>query len=398
MTPGSEKLDPPSRAPRSLRNARSIEDLRGVARARLPRAVFEFFDGGAEDESTLRDNRAAFARWRFVPRMMVGVAAIDTGTEIAGAAARLPIAIAPTGAPGFAWPRADIAIARAAAAYGIPYVLSSSATCSLEDVAREAGGRLWFQPYILRDRPFFDRLVDRAEGAGYEALVLTVDMPAGGNRERDLRNDFGIPFQWTARNVTDFASRPRWALAMLRHGVPTLPNLAGLDRSGPDLSGAASSVGRNYDPDFDWRGFEAIRRRWPRTLFVKGLLHPGDAARAVDLGVNGIVVSNHGGRQLDGAIASFDALPAIVQRVAGRVPVLLDGGIRRGADIVKARALGAAAVMIGRPTLYGVAAAGEAGARQALAILEEELVRTMRLCGTRSMRDIDASLLARTAA
>jgi (S)-mandelate dehydrogenase len=330
--------------------------------------------------------------------MMVGVAAIDTATEIAGAASSLPIVIAPTGAPGFAWPRADIAIARAAAAFRIPCILSSSATCSLEDVAREAGGRLWFQPYILRDRPFFERLIDRAEAAGYEALVLTVDMPAGGNRERDFRNDFGIPFQWTVRNVSDFASRPRWALAMLRHGVPTLPNLAGLDRSGPDLSGAASSVGRNYDPDFDWRGFEAIRRRWPRTLFVKGLLHPADAARAVEVGVNGIVVSNHGGRQLDGAIAALDALPAIVESVAGRVPVLVDSGIRRGADIVKARALGAAAVMIGRPTLYGVAAAGEAGAHRALAILEEELVRTMRLCGTRSVRNIDASLLAPAAA
>ena len=383
-----------ARTRRVLREARSIEDLRRAARARLPRGVFEFIDGGAEEESTLRANRAAFERWRFLPRVMVGVGAIDTACEIAGATARLPIVIAPTGAPAFAWPRADVAIARAAAQFGIPYTLSSSATCSLEDVAREAGGRLWFQPYILRDRPFFDRLIDRAEAAGYEALVVTVDMPTGGNRERDFRNDFGIPFRWTARNVADFASHPGWALQMLRHGVPRLENLIGLDRSGPDISGAASSVGRNYDPDFDWRGFEAIRRRWPRRLLVKGILHPGDAARAIELGAQGIVVSNHGGRQLDGAIASLDALPPIVAAVGGRAPVLLDGGVRRGADIVKALALGATAVMIGRATLYGVGAAGAQGASRTLEILVEELARAMRLCGTRALRDIGPGLLA----
>ena len=383
-----------ARTRRVLREARSVEDLRRAARARLPRAVFEFIDGGAEEESTLRANRAAFERWQFLPRVMVGVAAIDTACEIAGAAAQLPIVIAPTGAPAFAWPRADVAIARAAAQFGIPDTLSSSATCSLEDVAREAGGRLWFQPYILRDRPFFDRLIDRAEAAGYEALVVTVDMPTGGNRERDFRNDFGIPFRWTARNVADFASHPGWALQMLRHGVPRLENLIGLDRSGPDISGAASSVGRNYDPDFDWRGFEAIRRRWPRRLLVKGILHPGDAARAIELGAQGIVVSNHGGRQLDGAIASLDALPPIVAAVGGRAPVLLDGGVRRGADIVKALALGARAVMIGRATLYGAAAAGEAGARRALEILIDELTRTMRLCGIRSIAEIDRRIIA----
>ena len=382
-----------ARARRVVRRARSIEDLRRAARARLPRAVFEFIDGGAEDESTLRANRAAFERLRFLPRVMAGVSVIDTTREIAGASAKLPIVIAPTGAPAFAWPRADVAIARAAAQFGIPYTLSSSATCSLEDVAREAAGRLWFQPYILRDRAFFDRLIDRAEAAGYEALVVTVDMPTGGNRERDFRNDFGIPFQWTARNVADFASHPGWALQMLRHGVPRLENLIGLDRSGPDISGAASSVGRNYDPDFDWRGFEAIRRRWPRRLLVKGILHPDDAARAIDFGAQGIIISNHGGRQLDGAIASLDALPAIVAAVGGRAPVLLDGGVRRGADIVKSLALGATAVMIGRATLYGVGAAGAAGACRALEILAEELTRAMRLCGTRTLHDIGPGLL-----
>ena len=384
-----------TRMPRRLRHARSIEDLRVLARRRLPRAVFEFFDGGAEDESTLRDNRAAFERWRLVPRMMVGVGTVDTATEIAGSRANWPIVIAPTGAPGFAWPRADIAIARAAATFGIPYTLSSSATCSLEDVAREAAGAPWFQPYILRDRPFFARLIDRAEVAGYQTLVLTVDMPTGGKRERDFRNDFGVPFHWTARNVCDFASRPAWAMQLIRNGVPRLENLIGLDRSGPDISGAASSVGRNYDPDFDWRGFEAIRKRWPRTLLVKGILHPDDAHRAVELGAQGLIVSNHGGRQLDGAIASLDALLAIVAAVGDRVPVIVDSGVRRGSDIVKARALGATAVMIGRATLYGAAAGGAAGAQRALEILTEEIVRTMRLCGMRSLDDLGRGWLVR---
>lgn len=365
-----------------------------MARRNLPGAVFDFIDGGAEDESTLRENRAAFARRCLLPRMLRGVAQIETATEIAGHTSSLPLVIAPTGAAGFAWPRADVAIARAAAAFGIPYTLSSTATASIERIAKEAPGRLWFQPYVLRDQAFFRRLIERADEAAYEALVITVDMPAGGKRERDFRRDFAVPFRYTVRNVCDFASAPTWALRLLWNGVPVLENLVGLDRSGTDISGAASSVGHNYDPAFDWEGLQAVRDRWPRKMLVKGILHPDDAERVVATGCDGIIVSNHGGRQLDGAIASLDALPAIAAAVGHRIDVLLDGGVRRGSDIIKALALGARAVMIGRPTLYGVAAGGEAGARRALEILSDELIRTMRLCGKRAISEIDAGLIA----
>ena len=373
---------------------RSIEDLRRAARRRLPAAVFDFFDGGSEDEVTLRDNRAAFDRRRLLPRVLRGVSSIDTATTIAGTAAKSPIVIAPTGAAGFGRPGADVAIARSAAAFGIPYTLSSSATASIERIAREAPGRLWFQPYILRDQAFLHRLIDRAEAAGYEALVVTVDMPVGGKRERDYRRDFAIPFAFTLRNVLDFASRPRWALGLARHGVPVLENLVGLARSGSDTAAIASSVGRDYDSGFDWQGLQSLRERWRRRLLVKGILHPEDALRAAAIGCDGVIVSNHGGRQLDGAVASIDAVPAIAAAVGNRIEVLMDGGVRRGSDIVKALALGARAVMIGRATLYGASAAGEAGARRALEILTDELARTMRLCGTRTIAEIDPRVIA----
>jgi (S)-mandelate dehydrogenase len=379
---------------RSMLRARSIEDLRHLAQRRLPAAVFDFFDGGAEDEVTLRDNRAAFDRRRLLPRVLRGVSSVDTATTVAGASARAPIVIAPTGAAGFGWPGADIAIARSAAASGIPCTLSSSATASIERIAREAPGRLWFQPYVLRDPAFLHRLIDRAEAAGYEALVVTVDMPVGGKRERDYRRDFAIPFAFTLRNVLDFASRPRWALALARHGMPVLENLVGLARSPRDTASIASSVGRDYDSGFDWQRLQSLRERWQRKLLVKGILHPEDAERAATIGCNGVIVSNHGGRQLDGAVASIDALPAIAAAVGNRIEVLLDGGVRRGSDIVKALALGATAVMIGRATLYGAAAAGETGARRALEILIDELTRTMRLCGTRSIAEIDRRIIA----
>jgi (S)-mandelate dehydrogenase len=375
----------------------SIEDLRQGARRRLPRAVFEFFDGGAEDELTLRDNRAAFSRVQLLPKVLVDVASVDTKRGILGREASLPLAIAPTGAVGFGWPGGDVAIARAAAACGIPYTLSTTATASIERVAREAGGRLWFQAYILKQREFTFRLIERARAAGYEALMITVDLPVGGLRERDLRNDFAIPFRFTRRNLLDFASRPGWALGMLRAGMPVMENLVGFTPQATSARGIASSVGRNYDPSFDWDGLRAIRDAWPGPLIVKGIVRPDDAERAEEIGCQAIVVSNHGGRQLDGGIAALDALPAIASSLKGKVSVFVDGGIRRGSDIVKALALGAQAVLVGRATLFGACAAGEAGAAQALEILAEELARTMRLCGTARVADIGPELLTRSA-
>jgi (S)-mandelate dehydrogenase len=373
----------------------SIEDLRQAARRRLPRCVFEFFDGGAEDELTLRDNRAAFERVKLLPKVLNDVSAVRTATQILGKEAALPLAIAPTGTVGFGWPGGDVAIARAAAACGIPYTLSTAATASIERVAREAGGRLWFQAYILKQREFTFRLIERARAAGYEALMITVDLPVGGLRERDIRNDFAIPFRFTRRNLVDFASRPGWALRVLRAGMPVMENLAGFTPQATSARGIASSVGRSYDPSFDWDGLRAIRDAWAGPLIVKGIARPDDAERAVALGCQALVVSNHGGRQLDGGIATLDALPPIVTAVGGRIPVLVDGGVRRGSDIVKARALGAQAVLIGRATLYGACAAGEPGARRALAILQEELMRSMQLCGIARVADIGPELLER---
>ena len=370
-----------------------IEDLRRAARRRLPRAVFDFFDGGAEDELTLRDNEAAYKRVRLVPKVLTDVSVIDTSDVLLGQRAELPLAIAPTGAVGFGWRGGDIAIARAAVAAGIPYTLSSAATASIENIANAAPGRLWFQAYILRNKPFLDALIERARAADYEALVITVDLPVGGKRERDFRNDFSVPFRFTAKNMLDFARHPRWLADIVRYGMPVMENMVGLETQATNATAIASSVGRGYDPAFNWDGLQKIRDNWPRKLIVKGILRPDDAVRVATMGCDAVVVSNHGGRQLDGAVATFDALPGVIQAVNGRIPVLLDGGVRRGSDIFKALAMGADGVMIGRATLYGASAAGEAGASRALAILKDELIRTMQLCGVRSTLDANASVV-----
>jgi len=373
----------------------NIEELRKQAKRRLPRAVFDFIDGGAEDESTLRGNRAAFGKVRLLRRVLVGVSEVNTETAILGKTAKLPIAIAPTGAVGFGWRGGDIAVAKAAADFGIPFSLSTSATATIERIAAEAPGRHWFQAYFFRDREYCFGLIERARKAGYDTLMVTADLPVGGKRERDFRNDFGIPFRFTPRNVLDFATRPAWALDMLLRGAPQLENLTGMAMAGKTSTrNIVSSVGRDQDPSLDWEVIKRVRDVWPGKLLIKGVVLPADAERAVSVGCDGVIVSNHGGRQLDSELASFDALPGVVHAIGGKANVLLDGGIRRGSDIFKALARGAEAVMIGRATYYGVCADGEAGARRALEILSDELVRTMQLCGTRSIAEIGPELLA----
>ncbi|TMH90745.1 MAG: alpha-hydroxy-acid oxidizing protein [Betaproteobacteria bacterium] len=382
------------RASARVLRAWNIEDLRGMAKRRLPRAIFDFFDGAAEDEITLRENRAAFERVRIAPKMLTGVEHIDTSAAILGARASLPIAVGPTGGIGFGWPFADVGVARAAAAAGIPYTLSTMATASIERIAREAGGRVWFQAYIFRQRDMTLGLVERARQLGCEALMVTVDVPVGGKRERDFRNDFAIRFRFTPRNVLDFASHPGWVLSVLRHGMPVLENVADLAPEAKSTAEIASSVGQFWDADFDWDGLKEMRDRWPRKMLVKGILRADEAERLAAMGIDAVVVSNHGGRQLDGAVAALDALPPIVRAVKGRMSVLVDGGVRRGVDVVKALALGAEGVMLGRATLYGACAAGEAGAARALQILGDELVRAMQLSGVRSVGEIGPDLLA----
>jgi (S)-mandelate dehydrogenase len=376
----------------------SIRDLRTAAHKRLPRAIFDFFDGGAEDEVTLLDNQAAFARIRLLPRVLTNVADISTGIQLLGKTSALPLAIAPTGAVGFGWRGGDIAIARAAAAANIPYTLSSAATASIEQVARAAPGRLWFQAYILKNKPFLDSLISRAFAADYEALMITVDLPVGGKRERDFRNHFSVPFRFTAKNLFDFSTHPRWLKDILFHGMPVMENMVGLEMQTKNATAIASSVGRSYDPSFDWDALKKIRDQWPRKLIVKGILHPADADQLAKMGCDAIVVSNHGGRQLDGAVATLDALPEVVKAVNGRLPVLLDGGIRRGSDIFKAIALGASGTLVGRATLYGAISGGEEGAQRALAILRDEFIRTMQLSGTKTIAEISPEYLFKTPA
>ena len=377
---------------RRLAQAFSIADLRLIAKQRLPRAVFEFIDGGSEDEITLRENRAAFERVRLVPRILNDVSAPDIRTTLLGKSAQAPIVIAPMGSCMLAWPQADIAIARAAVALGLPYTLSTMSTTSIEAMAQAVQGELWFQLYVLKDRAFNDLLVDRAQSAGYGALVVTVDLQAGGKRERDLRNGITVPLRLSMRQLLSGMAHPGWALQMLRSGSPQFENVRGyMGQQAANLT-IAAKVGQSLDPSYDWNDLAKLRERWKGKLLIKGVEHPEDASRLAALGVDGIWVSNHGGRQLDGAVASADALPAIAAEVAGKIPLLIDSGVRRGVDILKARILGAQAVAVGRAVLYGAAAGGEAGAKRALQILIDELRLSMMLSGVSSLHDTGTSL------
>jgi L-lactate dehydrogenase (cytochrome)/(S)-mandelate dehydrogenase len=302
------------------------------------------------------------------------------------------VLIGPTGLAGLLWPRAEAASARAAVAAGTVYTMSHASTVTIEDLAREVSGNLWMQVFMYRDRGLTRAFTERAHASGYRALVLTIDNQVPGWRERDMRNGFTVPLQWRADNLFDMALHPGWLLRMARTPRFTFANYTQL-AGASDIMSLAARMGSLLDPTLSWKDVEWLRKLWNRPLLLKGVLHPDEARRAVDLGVDGIIVSNHGGRQLDAAPASIEALPAVVQAVSGRVPVLMDGGIRRGADVVKAIALGAKACLIGRPQLWGLAAAGEAGVAWVLESLRAEIDRTMALCGCERLADIDRSLV-----
>lgn len=377
-----------------LSKAINIEDLRQLARKRLPRAIFDFFDGGAEDETTLRGNRAAFERVRLLPKVLVNVSAIDMKADFWGRPSALPLAIAPTGGISAGRAGAELMLARAAKAFGVPFTLATPSAFTLERVAEEVGGRLWFQLYAVREREFREKLVARARAAGYEALLVTVDLPVSGKRERDPHNGFRTPYSPNWRNSRDVLFKPAWLFEIVRHGLPGMANFEGYRFSTPKGTDIATAVGREMDPALDWQAVRRLRDLWPGKLFLKGVERPDDAERAAAAGCDGIVVSNHGGRQLDGAAATLDALPQVSRAVGKRMMVLLDGGVRRGVDILKARALGAHGVLTGRATLFGTMAGGEAGALRALEILSSELERAMQLCGARSLAEIGSDLLA----
>ncbi len=376
----------------------NVWEWRERARRRLPRIVFDYLDGGAEDERCLERNRAAIENIWLRPLLLSDVSRIDLSTEIFGQRFELPIAITPTGLNGLFWPDADIALARAAATVKIPFTLSTPSSARLERIAREAGGTHWMQLYVMSDRSLAEQMMKRALAANFSALILTADVPVSGYRERDLRNGFKVPLKLTAPMMLDVALHPRWLLDLLRYGMPRLVNLTESESKEASMQAQAALLSRTMDRTLDWNCIDWIRRHWPRTLMLKGVLDPEDARRALDHGLDAVIVSNHGGRQLDSAPATIDVLPEIVAAVAGRVPVMIDSGFRRGSDIVKALALGARAVLLGRATLYGLAAAGEEGALEVLQLLRTDVERTMILTGVASVRELTAErvMLGRT--
>ncbi len=379
-----------------LRTAYNIADLCGIARGRVPNGLFEFVDRGTEDEVSLRNNRAVFERIRLKPRTLVGVSDRNQEITLFGNRHKMPVVIAPTGIAGLLWHEGEIALARAAADAGIPFTLATGSMTAMEKVAEQAGGELWFQLYMWPDKSLSHQLVERARSAGFKALVVTVDGVVSGNREYNLRNGFTIPFTFTRKNVTDVLLHPRWLLNVLAKyvfttGMPRYENYP----SEIKYKVTARPMGRSQmrNDSLNWDDLRELRRMWPHRLLVKGILHPQDAVLAADCGADGVVISNHGGRNLDGAVSPIEVLPEVVDAVGKRVAVLVDSGFRRGSDVVKALALGAHAVMIGRATLYGIAAGGEPGARRALTIFREEIDRVMALLGCRSVADVGPECL-----
>lgn len=380
---------------RALTRARNISDLRELAQLRVPRFSFEYVDGGAEDELTMAANRAAFAGVQILPRQLAGISSVDMSIEVMGEPSALPIVVAPTGYNGMLAKDGDLALARTALDAGFPFTQSTMSSSTIEEVAAAmVGGRHWFQLYMLKDTAITKRLVERALDAGCEALVLTSDAIVLGNREGDKHNYAG-PGKLTWRAKIDVASRLSWVLdVVVPHGPPGFGNLAEfLPKGQSSAIDGARFISAQMDSALSWESVSWLRSIWPRKLVVKGIMRAEDALAAAERGVDAIVVSNHGGRQLDGAATSLGALPAISKTLDGRCEIFLDSGIRRGGDIFKAVALGANAVLCGRAMLYGLAAGGAAGASRSVEILRTELERTMMLAGQNSLRRIDTSAL-----
>jgi L-lactate dehydrogenase (cytochrome)/(S)-mandelate dehydrogenase len=380
-------------APAWRKRAYSIDAMRALARAALPRPVFDFADGGAEDEVTLRRNEAAFDDISLLPRPLSGAAERDLSVSLFGKRLSLPIIVGPTGLAGLFWPDGERCAARAAAAAGTAFCLSHGSVCTLEELAGTGSAPRWMQVFVYKDRGFTRELAERAAKVGFDALVLTIDNQMLGNRERDIRNGFSIPPRFGLSGLAGMAFKAEWLWRMRRDiKRVTFGNYA---RPGEkaDLRALAGRMASLLDPSMNWKDVADLRKLWRGPLILKGILHPDEAREAVQHGVDAVIVSNHGGRQLDGAAASIDALPGVVAAIEGRIPVLIDGGIRRGSDVVKALAMGAAACLVGRPQLWGLAVAGEAGVAQMLNIYRQEIDRVMGLCGVTSIAAINQDLL-----
>lgn len=378
-----------ARVIRTVEQCINVEDFRALARRRLPRPIVDFFDGAAEDEQTMARNREAFRNWALVPRAMQDVACVNPAARVMGQDLAWPFVVGPTGMPGLLHPDGEIGIARAAEKVGALYSLSSMASCSIEEVAAATRGPKAFQLYLFRDRALSLELLQRAKAAGYRALILTVDVQVPANRERDRRSGMLIPPKFSWKTLLDFARCPRWCWNVLVRKPVTLANFTGA-RADPGVP-LLTFISQQFDPAIGWNDIDWVARHWGGPLAIKGILSADDARMACEHGATTVILSNHGGRQLDAAVAPMDTLPAVVERLDGRAEIIVDGGVRRGTDMLKALALGATACMGGRVGLYGLGAGGAAGAEAALGTLRAEFQRNLALLGVTSVSQIDRS-------
>ena len=370
-----------------------IEDLRRLAHKRVPRMFYDYADSGSWTESTYRANEADFARIKLRQRVAVDMRNRSTATTMIGQKVAMPVALAPTGLTGMQHADGEILAARAAMAFGVPFTLSTMSICSIEDVAEHAGRGFWFQLYMMKDREFMSRLIGRAKAAGCSALVLTLDLQILGQRHKDLINGLSAPPKLTLKNIVNMATKPRWAWGMLRTSRRGFGNIVGHVSGVDDMSSLSTWTAQQFDPALDWDVVQWVKQQWGGPLIIKGILDVADARLAAQSGADALVVSNHGGRQLDGAPSSIRVLPEIVDAVGSQIEIHLDGGVRSGQDVLRARALGAQAVYIGRPFLYGLGAMGQAGVTKALQLIHHELDVTMALCGHRDIEQVNREII-----
>ncbi|CDN92348.1 alpha-hydroxy acid oxidase [Agrobacterium tumefaciens] len=372
----------------------TIADLKQQAQRRVPKMFFDYADSGAWTESTYRANEDDFSKIKLRQRVLVDMTDRSLATEMVGEKVSMPVALSPTGLTGMQHADGEMLAAKAAEEFGVPFTLSTMSICSIEDVASVTSKPFWFQLYVMKDRDFVNNLIDRAKAAGCSALVLTLDLQILGQRHKDLRNGLSAPPKFTPKHIWQMATRPKWCMDMARTKRRSFGNIVGHAKNVSDLSSLSSWTAEQFDPRLSWKDVEWIKERWGGKLILKGILDEEDARASLDTGADAIIVSNHGGRQLDGAHSSIAMLPKIVDAVGDKVEVHMDGGIRSGQDVLKAVALGAKGTYIGRPFLYGLGADGKQGVTTALEIIRKEMDVSMALCGKRLITDVDHSILA----
>ena len=370
-----------------------IEDLRVLYQQRVPRMFYDYAESGSWTESTFRANVSAFDKIKLRQKVLVNIAQRSLASHMAGQAVSMPVALAPTGLTGMQHADGEILAARAAEQFGVPFCLSTMSICSIEDVAAAVSQPFWFQLYVMRDRDYISRLIQRAKAAGCSALVLTLDLQIMGQRHKDIRNGLSTPPKLTLKNIANMATKPRWALGMLGTRRHSFGNIVGHVKGISDMGSLGAWTAQQFDPSLTWDDIQWIKDQWGGKLILKGVMDPDDARRAVESGADALIVSNHGGRQLDGAPSTMEALPYILAEVGKDIEVWLDGGIRSGQDVLKAIALGAHGTMIGRAFLYGLGAMGEAGVTLCLQIIRNELDLTMAFCGLTDIKDVDRKIL-----